>query len=96
MEMQSIVIKIERVSAIRKYRTQEQVPWGDILDLLHWYQKMNIAWIRLAERRGRLTEDDPYIRNLRTGYKCSRGLHRFLGYGETKTEREAAELLNRL
>ncbi len=81
---------------MRKYRTQESVPWGDILDLLRWYQKMNITCITLAERRGRLKENAPYIKNLRIGYQCSRSLHRFLGYGETRTEREAAELLNRL
>lgn len=81
---------------MRKYRTQEPVPWGDILDLLRWYQEINITWIDLAERKGRLPEKDPYIRNLRTGYQCSRSLHRFLGYGETQTERTAAELLNRL
>lgn len=81
---------------MQKYRTQEDVPWRDILGIIYWAQEVHMMQLQRVIDMGLLTEHDGSLRNLRTSCVCSRSLRRFLGRPETKLDRQAAELLESL
>lgn len=81
---------------MQKYRTQEEVPWRDILAIIRRTQKISFEYVQWTREIGMLTENDGSLRNLRTSCACSRQLRRFLGRPETKMDRRAAELLESL
>ena len=81
---------------MRTYRTTEEVPWKDVLAILRWYLEMNLTGLEIAERYGKDLAQSPYYGHLQTACAASSSLRRFLGRGETRTERKAADLLARI
>lgn len=81
---------------MQKYRVNEEVPWQEVLDIIYWFQEINLDQARRTMRLGYPVEKDGSLRNLRAGCACSKSLRRFLGRRETKLDRRAAGLLESL
>lgn len=81
---------------MQKYHLNEEVPWQEVLDIIYWLQKISLDQAQRTMRLGYSVEKDGSLRNLRTSCACSKSLRRFLGRRETKLDRRAAELLERL
>ena len=81
---------------MRKYHTQEEVPWRDILGIIHWKQEISLYQVQRTMQMGFPVENSGDLRNLRISCECSKTLRRFLGNRETKLDRQAEELLKRL
>jgi hypothetical protein len=81
---------------MRTYHKEENVPWGDILQILGWYLTMKIRSIRHALEREDFRAVELDLPDLQMAYDSQRKLRRFLGYsGETRPAREARELLEK-
>lgn len=79
---------------MKTYRTQEEVPWGEITAVLYWYLEMQVEDIWRHQKRGDQRVVELSLPRLRETCENIRRLRRFLGYsGETKWEREARSLL---
>lgn len=79
---------------MRKYHSEEPVPWKEITDILYWHLEVQVCHIRHQLERGDLRAAWLLFPRLRTACESTASLRRFLGLpGMTKWEREAAELL---
>lgn len=79
---------------MKRYRTQEEVPWRDITSVLYWYLEMQVRDIWRHQRRGDQWSVERSLPRLRATSESIHRFRRFLGYdSETKWEREAGLLL---
>lgn len=85
------------VIKMRSYRTKEEVPWKDILEMLYWCLGVQVRHTRHQFERGDLQALSPMVPQLRQRSACVARLRRFWGCrGVTKWEREATALLDEI
>lgn len=62
---------------MQKYRVNEEVPWQEVLDIIYWFQEINLDQAHRTMRLGYPMEKDGSLRNLRAARRscwraCSR------------------------